>query len=101
MIGSSPDPPESFEATVGATDTDATFDHAPAPLATPGTVGASLSIIAVDDGSSGTVDAHADTLPALSMARNCTHVLPVLATVYELPDATADQLPSLTLVRYW
>jgi hypothetical protein len=61
-----------------------------------------LSIIAVDEGSLGTVGAHADGLPALSTARNCTQVVPVLETVKVLPDATADQCaPLSTLARYW
>ncbi len=95
-----PEPPASLDPTVGATTTDAAFDHAPAPLATPGTVGATLSIIAVDEGSSGTVDAQADGLPALSTARNCTHVVPVVDTVRELPDPIVDQFPPFTLARY-
>ena len=37
--------------------------------------------------------AHAETLPALSTARNCTQVVPLAVTLSVAPEAAADQLP--------
>ncbi len=99
--GPRPEPPASVEREVGVTVVDAAFDHAPAPAATPGTVGSTLSITAVPAGSPA-AGAQGETLPALSTPRNCTQVVPVVATVNRLPLPGVDQCsPASALVRYW
>ena len=43
----------------------------------------------------------ADVLPAASMARNCTTVVPCALTVTELPEVDAEKAPPLKDVWYW
>ena len=87
---------------MGVTTTDAAFDQLPAAELTGGTVGSTLSMFAVAAGSPGTAGAHGEAFPALSSARNCTQVVPVVDAVKTLPGAVADQWPPASaLVRYW
>ena len=44
---------------------------------------------------------HADVLPAASMARNCTTVVPCALMVTELPEVDAEKAPPLKDVWYW
>ena len=66
-----------------------------------GTAGGSVSTIASAAGSA-LAGAHAEALPALSSARNCTQVVPSVATFAVAPTAAAlHEAPAVTELRCW
>ena len=72
--------PASAGVPVGWTVTEAAFAQAPEPPMSTGSAGGRVSTIASAVGSA-LAGAHAEALPALSSARNCTHVVPSAVTV--------------------
>ena len=73
---------------------DAAADQLVEPPETVGFVGSVRSSLTVPC-------TQADVLPAASMARNCTTVVPCALTVTELPDVDAEKAPPLNDVWYW
>ncbi len=79
---------------------EAAFDQPPVPPATIGAVGGVVSILTVlftpaDAG------AHAETLPAASIARICTMVVPSPVMAAGAARAADQVVPPSVEVRYW
>jgi len=94
-----PDPGESV-APDAETVAEAAADQPPVPPATTGAVGGVVSILTVlpapaDEG------VHAETLPALSMERIWTSVVPSALIVAGAATALDQVLPPSIEVRYW
>ncbi len=85
----------------GWTVIEATFCQVVEPPVSVGSDGGTVSIAAVAAGSTA-AGAHAEAFPALSSARNCTHVVP-LAVILALAPATAalQDVPPFDELRCW
>ncbi len=93
--------PASAGVPVGCTITDATFAQVPEPPVSTGSDGGRVSTIASAVGSA-LAGAHAELLPALSSARNCTQVVPSAVTFAVAPAAAAlHEAPALAELRCW
>ena len=85
----------------GVSVSEATFCHAVEPPETVGAVGTVLSMRTVLVASA-TAGTHAETLLALSIARNCVIVSPTVLTVAGLPwTSVVHVVPPLLDVRCW
>ena len=96
-----PLPGESVEPlTVTVVDASVSHDNDP-PVIVDGSVGAVRSILAVL-AALAVVGVHAEVLPALSILRNWSSVVPSSVTVADAPeDGVVQIVPLVVELRYW